>query len=200
MGNTCCPSKEDTSCYRELVENNIGLVGHVVNSFAPRNKQEDEEFYSQGCLGLVKAARTFNPESGVQFASYAVICIKNEIRLFLRTRRRYEKRFCYLENELPGQQDEKSEDRFSYLDCIADDYNLEEEVERQCEIQYLRKMLEKLPKLEQTILKKKFGFFGEPKTEIEISRDLGISQGWVSRLKSKAIKNLREEFCKIELI
>ncbi|HBT19861.1 MAG TPA: hypothetical protein DEA47_00550 [Peptococcaceae bacterium] len=200
MGNTCCPSKEDTSCYRELVENNIGLVGHVVNSFAPRNKQEDEEFYSQGCLGLVKAARTFNPESGVQFASYAVICIKNEIRLFLRTRRRYEKRFCYLENELPGQQDEKSEDRFSYLDCIADDYNLEEEVERQCEIQYLRKMLEKLSKLEQTILKKKFGFFGEPQTEIEISRDLGISQGWVSRLKSKAIKNLREEFCKIELI
>ena len=200
MGNTCCPNKEDTSCYRELVENNIGLVGHVVNSFAPRNKQEDEEFYSQGCLGLVKAARTFKPESGVQFASYAVICIKNEIRLFLRTRRRYEKRFCYLENELPGQQDEKSEDRFSYMDCIADDYSLEEEVERQYEIQYLRRMLEKLPKLEQTILKRKFGFLGEPQTEIEISRDLGISQGWVSRLKSKAIKNLREEFYKIELI
>jgi len=200
MGNTCCPNKEDTSCYRELVENNIGLVGHVVNSFAPRNKQEDEEFYSQGCLGLVKAARTFKPESGVQFASYAVICIKNEIRLFLRTRRRYEKRFCYLENELPGQQDEKSEDRLSYMDCIADDYSLEEEVERQYEIQYLRRMLEKLPKLEQTILKRKFGFLGEPQTEIEISRDLGISQGWVSRLKSKAIKNLREEFYKIELI
>ncbi|NLO88745.1 MAG: sigma-70 family RNA polymerase sigma factor [Clostridia bacterium] len=200
MGNTCCPSKDDTSCYRELVENNIGLVGYVVNSFSPRNKQEDEEFYSQGCLGLVKAARTFKPESGVQFASYAVICIKNEIRLFLRTRKRYEKRFCYLENELPGQQDEKSEERFSYMDCIADDYSLEEEVERQCEIQYLRRMLEKLPKLEQAILKRKFGFLGEPQTEIEISKDLGISQGWVSRLKTRAIKNLREEFYKIELI
>jgi len=199
MGNSC-PGKEEMSCYRELVENNIGLVGHVVNSFAPRNKQEDEEFYSQGCLGLVKAARTFKPESGVQFASYAVICIKNEIRLFLRTRRRYEKRFCLLENEMPGQQDERKEDRFSYSDCIADDYNIEEEIERQYEIQYLRRMLERLPKLEQAILKRKFGFLGEPQTEIEISRDLGISQGWVSRLKTRAIKNLREEFTKTELI
>jgi len=199
MGNSC-PGKKEMSCYRELVENNIGLVGHVVNSFAPRNKQEDEEFYSQGCLGLVKAARTFKPENGVQFASYAVICIKNEIRLFLRTRRRYEKRFCLLENEMPGQQDERKEDRFSYIDCIADDYDIEEEIERQYEIQYLRRMLERLPKLEQAILKRKFGFLGEPQTEIEISKDLGISQGWVSRLKARAIKNLREEFTKTELI
>ena len=86
MENSCL-SKGDSSGYRDLVENNIGLVGHVVNSFAPRNKQEDEEYYGQGCLGLVKAALTFNPETGVQFASYAVICIKNEIRLFLRTRK-----------------------------------------------------------------------------------------------------------------
>jgi len=48
MENSCL-GKGDKCSYRELVENNIGLVGHVVNSFAPRNKQEDEEFYGQGC-------------------------------------------------------------------------------------------------------------------------------------------------------
>ncbi|MGI6555191.1 MAG: sigma-70 family RNA polymerase sigma factor [Bacillota bacterium] len=195
-----CPSKENTSCYRELVENNIGLVGHVVYSFAPRNKQEDEEFYSQGCLGLVKAARTYNPDTGVQFASYAVICIKNEIRLFLRTRRRYEKRVCLLENNLPGQQKEPKEDRFSYIDFVADDYDIEEHIERQHEIQHLRVILEELPELEQTIVKKKYGFFGEPQTEVEISEDLGISQGWVSRLKTRAINSLRDEFVKTELM
>lgn len=195
-----CPSKRVASDYRELVEKNIGLVGHVVNSFSPRNKQEDEEFYSQGCLGLVKAARTFNPENGVQFASYAVICIKNEIRLFLRTRRRYEKRFCLLENDIPGQQDERKEDRFSYIDCVADDCDVEEEIERQFEIQCLRMILEELPELERAIVKKKFGFIGDPQTEIEISRDLGISQGWVSRLKTRAINNIREEFEKTELM
>lgn len=199
MKNSCL-SKGDVSCYRDLVEDNIGLVGHVVNSFSPRNKQEDEEFYSQGCLGLVKAARTFNPKNGVQFASYAVICIKNEIRLFLRTRRRYEKRICLLENDLPGQQDERKEDRFSYIDCVADDYNIEEELERQHDIQFLRAIVEGLPELEQTIVKKKFGFHGEPQTEIEISKDLGISQGWVSRLKTRAINNIRDEFIKTELM
>lgn len=196
-----CPAKRGVSGYRELVENNIGLVGHVVNSFSPRNKQEDEEFYSQGCLGLVKAAKTFKPENGVQFASYAVICIKNEIRLFLRTRRRYEKRFCLLDNEMPGQQGERKEDRFSYIDCLADDdCDIEEEIERQCEIAFLRAIMEELPEMERNILKRKFGFSGEPQTEIQISKDLGISQGWVSRLKTRAINNLREEFIKTELI
>lgn len=195
-----CPIKRDVSYYRELVENNIGLVGHVVNSFSPRNKQEDEEFYSQGCLGLVKAAKTFNPNNGVQFASYAVICIKNEIRLFLRTRRRYEKRICLLENDLPGQQDFKKEDRFSYIDCVPDEHDIEEQVEHEYEVLYLRRILDKLPEMEQTIVKRKFGFQGEPQTEIQISQDLGISQGWVSRLKTRAINNLREEFIKTELM
>ena len=195
-----CPIKRDVSYYRELVENNIGLVGHVVNSFSPRNKQEDEEFYSQGCLGLVKAAKTFNPNNGVQFASYAVICIKNEIRLFLRTRRRYEKRICLLENDLPGQQDLKKEDRFSYIDCVPDEHDIEEQVEHEYEVLYLRRILDKLPEMEQTIVKRKFGFQGEPQTEIQISQDLGISQGWVSRLKTRAINNLREEFIKTELM
>ncbi len=196
-----CPSKVEVSCcYRELIENNIGLVGHVVNSFSPRNKLEDEDFYGQGCLGLVKAARTFNPENGVQFASYAVICIKNEIRLFLRTRRRYERRICLLDNKLPGQQDQQKEDRFSYLDCIADDCSVEDEIERLHEIQYLRKVLETLPELEQTIVKKKYGFNGEPLTETQISEELGISQGWVSRLKTRAIKNIRDEFQRTEII
>lgn len=196
----CCLSKGDMSCYRDLVENNIGLVGHVVNSFAPRNKQEDEDYYGQGCLGLVKAARTFKPENGVQFASYAVICIKNEIRLFLRTRRRYEKRICLLENDMPGQQDERKEDRFSYIDCVADDCDVEGEIERQHEIMYLKRIVEGLPELEQAIVKKKFGFHGEPQTETEISKDLGISQGWVSRLKTRAINNIRDEFEKTELM
>lgn len=192
-----CPRKADMSCcYRELVENNIGLVGHVVNSFSPRNKLEDEEFYGQGCLGLVKAARTFKPENGVQFASYAVICIKNEIRLFLRTRRRYDRRVCFLENNLPGQHDQRKEEMFSYLDCIADDCSVEDEIERQHEIQCLREILDTLPELEQTIVKKKFGFNGEPQTETQISKELGISQGWVSRVKTRAIKNIREEFLK----
>jgi len=105
-----------------------------------------------------------------------------------------------LENDIPGQQDERKEDRFSYLDCIADDYDVQDEVERQHEIQYLRHIIESLPELEQTIVKRKFGFHGEPQTEIEISKDLGISQGWVSRLKTRAINNIRNEFFKTELM
>ena len=49
-----CPSKENTSCYRELVENNIGLVGHVVYSFAPRNKQRMRSFTAKDVSALLK--------------------------------------------------------------------------------------------------------------------------------------------------
>ena len=49
-------------------------------------------------------------------------------------------------------------------------------------------------------MKNNYGFFGEPQTEVEISEDLGISQGWVSRLKTRAINSLRVEFVKTELM
>ena len=42
-------------------------------------KDEREDYISVGRIGLVQAVKTYKPESGVKFSTYATRCIKNQI-------------------------------------------------------------------------------------------------------------------------
>lgn len=66
-----------------LVTENLGLVHLCANRF--RNKGiEYEELYSTGCIGLVKAAGSFDEDRGVKFSTYAVPVILGEIKRIFR--------------------------------------------------------------------------------------------------------------------
>lgn len=67
----------------ELVGMHLPLVQGCLRRFQMRGR-DMEELYQQGCLGLVKACRRFDPDYGVQFSTYAVPLILGEIRAFLR--------------------------------------------------------------------------------------------------------------------
>lgn len=65
------------------VEGNLGLVRLCASRF--RNKGiEYEELYSAGCMGLVKAVKSFDRSRGVRFSTYAVPVILGEIRRLFR--------------------------------------------------------------------------------------------------------------------
>lgn len=65
-----------------LVEMNINLVHYVIKRGGIRYKSyniEYDDLFQIGCLGLIKAAGTYNPEFGAAFSTYAYIVIRNEI-------------------------------------------------------------------------------------------------------------------------
>jgi RNA polymerase sporulation-specific sigma factor len=66
-----------------LVEENVGLVYWVLKRFAGRG-YDMEELFQVGTVGLVKAARRFDPGRETAFSTYAVPVIIGEIRRFLR--------------------------------------------------------------------------------------------------------------------
>ena len=66
-----------------LVEENLGLVRHVVKRFLSWG-YEPEELFQVGCIGLMKAIDKFDTTYQVQFSTYAVPLIQGEIRRFLR--------------------------------------------------------------------------------------------------------------------
>lgn len=66
-----------------LIEENMGLVHHIVKRFANRG-YESEELFQIGCIGLIKAIDHFSPEYDVKFSTYAVPLIMGEIRRFIR--------------------------------------------------------------------------------------------------------------------
>ncbi|MDE5768538.1 MAG: sigma-70 family RNA polymerase sigma factor [Oscillospiraceae bacterium] len=68
---------------RPAPEDHLGLVHLCANRFRNRGIAY-EELYSAGCEGLVKAARAFDTERGVQFSTYAVPVILGEIKRLFR--------------------------------------------------------------------------------------------------------------------
>lgn len=69
--------------WEPLVTENLALVHACANRFRGRGA-EYEELYSAGCVGLVKAAKGFDPGRGFAFSTYAVPVILGEIRRVFR--------------------------------------------------------------------------------------------------------------------
>lgn len=67
----------------KLVCENVGLVHACCRRFAGRGIEYDD-LYQSGCMGLVKAARGFDPDRGLQFSTYAVPVILGEIKRLFR--------------------------------------------------------------------------------------------------------------------
>ncbi len=73
----------DLQARQELINGNLRLVLSVVQRFTGRRENLDDLF-QVGCIGLVKAVDNFNIELDVKFSTYAVPMIIGEIRRYLR--------------------------------------------------------------------------------------------------------------------
>ena len=66
-----------------LIEQNLGLVRHIVKRFLGRG-YEAEDLFQVGNIGLLKAIDKFDMSYDVKFSTYAVPMISGEIKRFLR--------------------------------------------------------------------------------------------------------------------
>ncbi len=73
----------DDSARDELVYGNLKLILSVIKKFSNRRENLDDLF-QVGCLGLLKAIDNFDMSHGVRFSTYAVPMIIGEIRRYLR--------------------------------------------------------------------------------------------------------------------
>ena len=78
-----CAHQGDKKAREAAVEENMGLVMHVVKRY--QGKTTDmEDLIQIGCIGLLKAVDYFDLNMDVRFSSYAVPMILGEIRRYLR--------------------------------------------------------------------------------------------------------------------
>ena len=73
----------ERSAREVLIENNLGLVRHIVKRFAGRG-HDPEDLFQIGVIGLMKAIDKFDLSLGLKFSTYAVPMITGEIKRFLR--------------------------------------------------------------------------------------------------------------------
>lgn len=73
----------DKEAREKLIEENLGLVRHIVKRFIGRG-YDAEDLFQIGCIGLMKAIDKFDLHFDVRFSTYAVPMIQGEIKRFLR--------------------------------------------------------------------------------------------------------------------
>ncbi len=66
-----------------LIEQNLGLVHHIVKRFLNRG-YDAEDLFQIGVIGLIKAIDKFDTSFHVKFSTYAVPLIAGEIKRFIR--------------------------------------------------------------------------------------------------------------------
>lgn len=66
-----------------LIEQNLGLVRHIVKRFVGRG-YDPEDLFQIGVIGLIKSIDKFNTGYDVKFSTYAVPLITGEIKRFIR--------------------------------------------------------------------------------------------------------------------
>ena len=66
-----------------LIEQNLGLVRHIVKRFLGRG-HDPEDLFQIGVIGLIKSIDKFDTSYEVKFSTYAVPLITGEIKRFIR--------------------------------------------------------------------------------------------------------------------
>ncbi len=73
----------DSAARDELIYGNLRLVLSIIQRFSGR-KENADDLFQVGCIGLIKAVDNFNLDLDVKFSTYAVPMIIGEIRRYLR--------------------------------------------------------------------------------------------------------------------
>ena len=91
---------------------------------------------------------------------------------------------------------DKNGNTLTLIDIIADESNIEDEIDTKLKVEKLRQVFEQtLDKREMQIINMRYGLNGETElTQREISKKLGISRSYVSRIETAALNKLRKKF------
>lgn len=76
----------DTDAREKLIDGNLRLVLSIIQRFTSRGGRREnlDDLFQVGCIGLIKAVDGFDMEKEVEFSTYAVPMIIGEIRRYLR--------------------------------------------------------------------------------------------------------------------
>ena len=190
----CIENKErDIDSRNKLIEHNLRLVAHIVKKYEGNNIDNDD-LISIGTIGLIKGVDTYQKNHNVKITTYCARCIENEILMYFRKNNKYLNDISI--NDPIGF--DKDGNPIEILDVLkVEEKDFSEEVHLKDNINLLNKYLSVLTPREKTIIEERYGLKNKDNsTQKNISKSLGISRSYVSRIEKRALTKLLREFMK----
>ena len=177
----------------KLIEHNLRLVAHIIKKFD--NKYVDsDDLISIGTIGLIKGVDTFSSDKGVKITTYCARCIENEILMYFRSNNRYNNDISI--NDAVGF--DKDGNEIAIMDVLkTPNPDFVSDIDLKDNIELLKKYINVLTPREKEILIRRYGLNNQDEeTQKTISKKLGISRSYVSRIEKRALTKILREFIK----
>ena len=182
----------DELAREKLINHNMRLVAHVCKKY--NGAAEADDLLSVGSLGLIKGIDSYKQDKGSQLSTYVSRCIENEILMLLRANKKH--KICVSIEEPIGV--DKDGQEMSLYDIVPQKEEQDPDfiVERKVLIEEINKFMKKsLSEREYKIICLRYGINdGIERTQQEVANILQISRSYISRIETKAIDLIREEF------
>ena len=173
-----------------LVEHNIRLVVYEVNKRFHSVEYDKQELISIGIVGLMKAILTFDEKRKLQFSTYAITCIDNEILMFLRKF----KKINNIESIDEPIFFDKDGNGVTVEDILSDDTDIVNECINKENHQILQKIINNLPPKEKELIILYFGLYDNKEHKQKDLADMfNINQATISRTIKKILQKIKTQ-------
>lgn len=164
----------------QIIQDNIGLVYKQLHKF---NVANNEDAYSYAIEALWNAAKTFDPNTGYKFSTYATTCIYNGIMMYFRVSE--DKIDCV-------SCDECNEDGFSLLDSLVATPDCDNKrIERLYELFY--SVADSMPKESHTKIVRAWIDSNFEARQRELAIEFDVTQAAISRTLGIYKNKLKQE-------
>lgn len=171
----------DNKALNELVEANLKYVVTIAKKFAWTGIPL-YDLISEGNLGLIRAAKKFDPERGTKFITCARPWITQAIQLYVQNSNA-DKEFTNMEDYIF---DDETNDEMINADFEDEVHSI------QSRSNAIDELLSCLTKREYRVLQSYFGLNNcKEKTLDEIGKELGLTQERVRQIKDESIEKLQ---------
>lgn len=178
----------DVKAREKLIVGNLGLVNFMLDK-CEIAYHETEDLFECGIIGLIKAVDTFDVKRDIKFISYAGKCIANEIYMYCR----YNNKHLNVDKLERVISVDKRGNRLLLGDTLVDDnIDLFDDLERECEFNEIDFALSELHDNWRYINLLYYGFSdGKCYSQEEISKIMGVSQSYISRILRNSVVKMR---------
>ncbi len=181
----------------QTIKQYMPMVRTIARQFT-KNPIEMKDLMQEGYIGLIEAAKRYDPDAGVKFDSYASWWVRKYIREYiirhgqtvsLPFKTRDYHRSATLDMNRPLYQEENGPVRFA--DLLTDGSTPETERIRQEEHQRLNEAIDKLSARERQIIRQIYGIDCEAVPMKELAKKMGLSHDRVKKLHAECLKKIR---------
>lgn len=182
----------DKHAREQIINHNLRLVAHVCKKY--NGAMEADELLSVGSIGLIKGIDSFKKDKGSQLSTYVSRCIENEILMLLRANKKH--RACISIEETIGV--DKDGQEMSLGDIIPQEQEKDPEVivNRRVLINEIKDSMKNcLSEREYKIISLRYGIDDHTeRTQQEVASIMNISRSYISRIETKALEILNNQF------